>query len=124
VTGFDVDRRWRIPLVGRAPIDVPDGWVAALAAVALDLRCRRHGRVISFEGVEWELSVVADDWVSIGMAKLTDDSDLGEFSIGRNYVLETTPEQAMVWVAEVLQEETGWLRVRAVAFGWLAVAYS
>jgi hypothetical protein len=39
------------------------------------------------------------------MAKLTNDSDLGEFSIGRNYALETTPAQAMVWVAEVVQEE-------------------
>jgi hypothetical protein len=105
MTGFNLGRRWRVSLVGQAPTDAPDEWVAALAAVALDLRCRRHGRAISFDGVVWVLSVIAGDWVSIGMAKLTDDSDLGEFSIGRSYALETTSEQAMVGVAEVIQEE-------------------
>jgi hypothetical protein len=33
------------------PTDVPGEWVAALAAVALDLRCRRRGRAISFQGL-------------------------------------------------------------------------
>jgi hypothetical protein len=37
-------------------------WVAALEAFALDLRCGRHG---------WELAVVSQDWMSIGMAKST-----------------------------------------------------
>jgi hypothetical protein len=78
---------------------------AALAAVAADLRCRRHGRAIGFDGVEWELSVVADGWECIGMATVTDDSDLGEFSIGRGFARETTPGQVKVWVAEVVQDE-------------------
>jgi hypothetical protein len=42
---------------------------AALAAVAADLRCRRHGRAIGFDGVELELSVVADGWECIGMGR-------------------------------------------------------
>lgn len=98
-------RKWRVPLVDQAPTDLPDQWVAALAAVAVDLQYRRHGRAISFDGVEWELRVIAEGSVSIGMTKVTDDSDLGEFSIGRGFTLETTPGQAKVWAAEVVQDE-------------------
>lgn len=117
-----VDRSWRVPLAGRAPTDVPDEWARALAAVAVDLRCRRQGRAITFDGVQWELTVSAE-WVSIGMATLTNDSDLGGFSIGRNYALETTPEQATVWVAEVVQEElAGYEFVQWPSDGWRLLA--
>ncbi|MGY4646459.1 hypothetical protein [Mycobacterium sp. URHB0021] len=105
MTFSEADRNWRIPLIGQAPSGAPDEWVAALAAVALDLRCRRHGREVSLSGVDWELTVMSEGWVSIGMVTVADDTDLYKFSIGRGHALETTTAQAMVWVAEVVQEE-------------------
>ena len=101
----EVERHWRIPLVGEAPGEVPDEWIAALAAIVRDLRCRRYGRVVSFDGLEWELAVTSEGWVHIGMARLPGDADLNPFSIGRGYTLETTTAQAIVWVAEVVQGE-------------------
>jgi SAM-dependent methyltransferase len=119
MTFHDPVRRWRVPLIGQAPSEVPDEWGAALAAVALDLRCRRQGRVICFDGVQWELAVNSQDWVSIGMAKLTDASDLGEFSIGRGYALKTTLTQAMVWVASAVQDQlAGYEFVQWPSDGW------
>ena len=64
MTFSDADRKWPVPLIGQAPTEVPDEWVAALAAVALDLRCRRHGRAVSLDGVEGELTVISQDAVS------------------------------------------------------------
>ena len=113
------DREWRVPLVGQAPTEVPDEWVAALTAVTLDLRCRRHGRAVSLDGLEWALTVFSQGWVSIGMATLTDDADLGAFSMGRGFALETTPAQAMVWVASVVQDElAGYEFVQWPSDGW------
>jgi hypothetical protein len=117
--GFDVDRRWRIPPDGHAQDDVPDQWVAGVEAVGRDLGCRRYGRAVSFEGVEWELTVMSGGWVSIGMVTLADDADLYQFSIGRGYALETTPAQAMVWIAEVVQDElAGYEFVQWPSDGW------
>lgn len=47
----------------------------------------------------------SDGSVAIGLATLTDDADLGAFSAGRGFALETTSAQAMVWVASALQDE-------------------
>ncbi|WKG00830.1 hypothetical protein [Mycolicibacterium sp. HK-90] len=43
--------------------------------------------------------------MSIGLTALTDDADLGSFSAGRGFALDTTPAQAMVWVASVVQDQ-------------------
>jgi len=53
------------------------------------------------------------------MATLIDDADLGGFSIGRNYALETTPPQTMVWVASAVQDElAGFEFVQWPSDGW------
>ncbi|MBU9765127.1 hypothetical protein FR943_14905 [Mycobacterium sp. TNTM28] len=101
----EVVHEWRVPLFGEASSEVPGGWVAALAAIARDLRCRRQGRAVSFDGVEWALTVFSNRSVSIGFTSLTDEVDLGSFSVGRGFAFDTTSEQAMVWVASVVQDE-------------------
>lgn len=60
---------------------------------------------MSFDGVEWTLTVFSNRSVAVGMRTLADGADLGAFSAGRGFVLETTPAQAMVWVASVVQDE-------------------
>jgi hypothetical protein len=105
MTGWEGAGRWRVSLVGQAPDNVPGQWVTGLAAVTRDLRCRRYGRTVSIEAVEWELTVTSEGWVAIGLAKLTDASDLSPFAICQSYTLETTPAQAMVWTAEAIQDE-------------------
>ncbi|WP_454790239.1 hypothetical protein [Mycolicibacterium lutetiense] len=116
-------REWRVPLFGGAPSEVPGEWVAALAAVTRDLRCRRQGRAISLEGVEWALTVFSDRSVSIGMAPLTGEADLGSFSAGRGFALATTPAQAMVWAASVVQDQlAGYEFVQWPSDGWRLLA--
>jgi SAM-dependent methyltransferase len=57
------------------------------------------------------------------MATLADDADLGAFSIGRNYALETTAGQAMVWVASAVQDElAGYEFVQWPSDGWRLLA--
>lgn len=78
-------RRWRIPMDGQPPDDLPSQWVSAIAAVSRDLRCRRHGRMIGFGDVAWELAVDAGGWMLIGLARLSDNADLYGFTRGRDY---------------------------------------
>jgi hypothetical protein len=113
------DRKWRIPLVGPAPGDAPADWVAAFAAVTRDLQCRQYGGAVPLVGAVWTFTVTAEDWVHIGMTRLTDDSDLGGFSVGKGYTLATTQSQATVWIAEVIQDElSGYEFVQWPSDGW------
>ncbi|ORB34700.1 hypothetical protein BST41_30370 [Mycolicibacterium porcinum] len=84
---------------------MPAEWAAAVAAVTRDLGCRRNGRAVSLESVEWTLAVFSDGSVAIGFATTADDADLSAFSVGRGFALEATCAQAMVWVASVVQDE-------------------
>ncbi len=57
------------------------------------------------------------------MTTLTADADLGAFSIGRGFALETSPAQAMVWVASVVQDElAGYEFVQWPSDGWKLLA--
>jgi hypothetical protein len=87
------------------PDDLPSQWVSAIAAVTRDLRCRRHGRMIGFGDVAWELAVDAGGWMLIGLARLSDNAGLYGFTRGRGYDFDATPGQATVWVAEAIQDE-------------------
>ncbi|WP_135454768.1 hypothetical protein [Mycobacterium sp. DL99] len=65
----------------------------------------------------------SDRSVAIGMTTLTADADLGAFSIGRGFALETSPAQAMVWVASVVQDElAGYEFVQWPSDGWKLLA--
>lgn len=96
---------WHVPVGGQAPEEVPTQWVSALAAVSQDLQCRRHGRTISFDDVAWELTVHADGTVYIGITPYGGGTDLGGFARGMGYTLDTSAAQAMVWVADAIQDE-------------------
>jgi hypothetical protein len=57
------------------------------------------------------------------MTTLTDRADLGSFSVGRGFTLETTPAQATVWVASVVQDElAGYEFVQWPSDGWRLLA--
>jgi hypothetical protein len=96
---------WQVPVGGQAPAEVPAHWVSALAAVSQDLQCRRYGRTISFDDVAWVLIVHADGRVYIGITPLGVRTDVGGFERGAGYILDTTAAQAMVWIAEAIQDE-------------------
>jgi hypothetical protein len=112
MTGFEGDRRWRVPLVSvtvsRSGADeVPDEWVAGLAAVSRDLRCRRYGRAVSFEGVEWELTVSSQGWVCIGMATLQMTPIWADFqSVGATHSRRRLRRR---WCGLPQQFKTNWL---------------
>jgi hypothetical protein len=90
---------------GRPPDDVPSQWAIAIAAVCRDLQCRRHGRMISFIDIAWELTVDTDGRMLIGLTRLSDDADLSGFTRGRGYAVDATSGQATVWIAEAIQDE-------------------
>jgi hypothetical protein len=116
---FHAVHRWRVPLGGQAPADLPAEWADSLAAVGRDLRCRRHGRTINVDGLEWELTVAADGWVSIGMSSLTDDAGIYRFSLCQSYTFKTTVAQAKMWIAETVQDKlSGHEFVQWPSDGW------
>jgi hypothetical protein len=98
-------QRWQFPMDGRPSDDLPSSWDFATAAVSRDLRYRRHGRPISFDGVAWDLTANTDGSMYIGIARLTDGADVGGFARGAGYAVDTTSGQAAVWLAETIQDE-------------------
>lgn len=80
----------------------PDAWLAAIAAVARDLRCRQYGREFDVDWLMWELSVF-DDW-SVGVAGQA--RGLGGFGL-RSFVstLDTPAAEATVWIADMVQTD-------------------
>ena len=97
------DRSWRFPFDGDPPADLPVTWAIAARAVTDDLRCRRHGRRITFAHAVWSFAV-ADGWISLGF-ETPFSADVGSYQSCLGSELETSPEQAVVWLAQNVQDE-------------------
>lgn len=67
--------------------------------------CRRHGRAVSFEHVAWWLEANPVGWMQIGFMPTSSDTDISGFQVGAGYTVETTKEQAAVWIADAVQTE-------------------
>jgi hypothetical protein len=101
------------------PPDLPEEWAAALVAVGHDLRHRRYGRPVVFDNVVWELRLDGEYFMSIGMSTTADHADIGGFSIGQGFTLDTTAAQATLWVAETVQDDlAGYEFVQWPSDGW------
>ncbi|MCF6391098.1 hypothetical protein L2K20_29425 [Mycobacterium sp. MBM] len=99
----DPDRCWRFAVGDDAPADLPAAWATAFRAVTRDLDCRRHGRHITFTNVLWSIEV-SEEWVALGFD--TDGAaDVGSIQSSMGYLLDTTPAQAMVWLAQNVQDQ-------------------
>lgn len=111
---WDDSITWRIPLfdtvsgidadsgTGRPSFDPPEAWARALAAVALDLRCLRHGRSVNLDRLVWDLSINGDYHVSVGWQRIR---GLGGFGIGGGLTVDASYGEAAAWVAEVVQDD-------------------
>ncbi len=97
------DRCWRFAMDDDPPADLPAAWATATRAVTRDLDCRRHGRHITFANVTWRF-VVSDEWVAVGF-ETPGDADVGAYQRCLSYRLETSPAQALVWLAGDVQEQ-------------------
>ncbi len=73
-----------------------------LAAVALDLRCLRHGRSVNLDRLVWDLSINGDYHVSVGWQRIR---GLGGFGIGGGLTVDVSYGEAAAWVAEVVQDD-------------------
>jgi hypothetical protein len=97
------DRCWRFAIDDDPPADLPAAWATATRAVTRDLDCRRHGRPITFANVKWSF-VVSDEWVALGF-EAPRHADVGSYQRCLSYLLETSPAQALVWLAHDVQYE-------------------
>jgi hypothetical protein len=97
------DRSWQFAIDGAPPADLPAAWATATRAVTRDLACRRYGRPITFANVLWRF-VVSDDWVALGF-ETRGDADVGAYQRCLSYRLETSPTQALAWLADDVQYE-------------------
>jgi hypothetical protein len=94
------DRCWRFAIDTDPPADLPDAWATATRAVTRDLHCRRHGRPITLTNMMWRFAV-SEEWVALGF----EGADVGTYQRCLGYRLETSPEQALVWLADDVQYE-------------------
>ena len=91
------DRSWRFAMGGALPDDLPDAWAAAALAVSRDLDCRRYGRPLSLNGMNWSFKV-SDEWIAVGF-----DGPIGTYHRCRSYLEESSTSEAMVWLAGDVQ---------------------
>ncbi|MBF6216152.1 hypothetical protein IU487_34730 [Nocardia puris] len=83
-------------------LDPPQDWVAAVVAVARDLRCWRFGREIDPQRLLWELSVGGEYSMRVGWST---GAGVGGFAVGHGLPLDASRCAAAVWVADVVQAE-------------------
>ncbi|WP_305092318.1 hypothetical protein [Prescottella sp. R16] len=82
--------------------DAPPAWVDAVASVARDLRCLRHGRDVRVDRLVWEFSITTDYAVLVGWQK---GGGLGGFGIGENMPMDAAFPEAAAWTADIVQTE-------------------
>jgi hypothetical protein len=97
------DRCWKFLIGEDPPADFPAAWATATRAVTRDLGWRRHGRPITFTNVRW-CFLACDESVAVGF-ELAGDADVGAYQRCFGYRLETTPVQALAWLADDVQYE-------------------
>lgn len=97
------DRSWRFAVDGDPPADLPAPWAIATRAVTNDLACRRHGRPITFANVWWSF-LVSDEWIAVGF-ETRGEADVSAYQRCVNYRIDTSPTQALVWLASDVQDE-------------------
>lgn len=89
-----------IDLYDHPGFDGPDTWLDAVAAVARDLHCLRHGREINVDRIIWGLAV-NDDWlVMVGWQ----GPRLDGFACG-GLMLDTPFAEVVAWIADAVQTE-------------------
>lgn len=98
-----------------------------------DLDCRQHGRLVSSTKVGWCFLVSDGEWIAVGF-EANDDADVGGYQRCQSYRLETSAAQALVWLADDVQEQlngqefvqwpspvnTSWLHASSTVrrYGW------
>lgn len=99
---------WRFTMTERGPdfydtpgIEAPAAWLLAIAAVASDLRCLRHGRELQVDRLVWELAISDQYAVTIGWR----GPGVGGFNLCHGLSMDTSYAQAAVWVADTTQGE-------------------
>lgn len=98
------DRCWRFAVGEDPPADLPAAWATAARAVTHDLDCRQHGRLVSSTKVGWCFLVSDGGWIAVGF-EANDDADVGGYQRCQSYRLETSAAQALVWLADDVQEQ-------------------